>query len=559
MYRLLLSLIIPCCIPYTSLLASDQSNQSCTDHYHHTQATIRINSTLSTDEQQWLATRTPHIKEALEEMLQMSLADDEIPRIAFCFSGGGYRAMLATIGTLQGACTPPRIRSSASYLAHHIASWLYHKPAPLPLQLPTHTPHTTAPTLFDIASYCATLSGSTWAVSGWLYSHMSLDAYCARLATNIQKSIVEDIDFTAVSKALAKKHAHNQSVSLVDVYASLLAQKLLKGFGNNPYDTLLTDQQTYASTGSIPFPVYSTIIGESAPNYQWVEYTPYEVGSTYLKAFVPTWAFGRQFDKGISCDYSPQQPLAFFLGIWGSAMCVTAEEFFDLVKPHIENEIITIENDEHALLNTIESDVASLVHGHTSTQGSPDTKVSKNILTTVRLSPACVYNWTFNCPEVNMHKHSTFTLVDAGIDFRIPTPPLLRAERHVDIIIIMDASDRPLGTELHLAQAYAQQHKLPFPEINYHSTTKPFSVHGVGNTNNTPIIIYMPLVQNQKYHNGWDPRTAAFTSTYNFKYTKEQTYLLTGLTRYTMIEHHADILGVIKEWINTKRKRTTNG
>ncbi|MFI5332515.1 MAG: hypothetical protein ACHQVS_00265 [Candidatus Babeliales bacterium] len=515
-------------------------------------ATVRIGSELSTHEQEWIATRKCSVKNTLEQLLALKLADDEVPTIALCLSGGGYRAMIATLGLLQGACTPPKTRSAITNVAHIIAAWFYHTPAPLPLHLPIHTTceqagePTTAPTIFDTVSYCTSLSGSTWTLSSWLYSHMSLDAYCARLATNIEKSLLENIDFTALSNTLAHKHAYHQPLSLVDTYGSLLAQKLLYGFGTNPYDTVLTKQQEYA--GSMPFLIYSTVIGESAPQYQWAECTPYEIGSTYLNAWIPTWAFNRTFTNGISTNNAPEQPLSFLLGVWGSAMCMTAQEFVELIKPHVQQEIINLEHDEQAFVHGLESTITSLVHIPTTIP--PHTK---NIFTTQRLSPARVYNWTFKSPDLPLHTHETITLVDAGIDFRIPTPPLLQKERHVDIIIVMDASDRPLSTELHLAQAYAQQYQLPFPAINYQIASHPFSVHGVGNTHGAPIIIYMPLVQNPKYHNGWDPRAAAFTSTYNFKYTKEQTYLLAGLTKYTMIEHHQDILGVIKEWITKKR------
>lgn len=508
-------------------------------------AAIRVGSALSHEEQQWLATREPIIKNSLEQLLGMSLTDDEIPRIAFCCSGGGYRAMVATIGMLQGMCTPPQSRSVLSNALHYVASWLYHSPTPAPLHLPTQTAvfaGSSIPTLFDTVSYCATLSGSTWALSSWLYSGMHIDAYCARLARNIEKSIWENIDFTELSKTLADKHNNQQPLSLVDIYGSLLAQKLLKGFGDNPYAARLTEQQAYASSGKLPFMVYTSIIGESAPDYQWVEYTPYEIGSSYLNAWISTNAFNRTFNGGASTNIRPEQPLSFFLGIWGSAMCMTAQEFIQFIKPHVHQEIIDLETDEQEFVHTLEADVASLL-SH-----------SKIIGTTQRLSPARVYNWTYQCPDLPMHDHRTITLVDAGIDFRIPTPPLLRKERAIDIIIIMDASDRPLSTELHLAQAYAQQHQLPFPKINYQHTTQPFSVHGIGNSLGAPIIIYMPLVKNPAYHNGWDPRTAGFTSTYNFKYKQEQTYLLAGLTRSTFIEHQQDILNIIKEWINTQRK-----
>jgi hypothetical protein len=67
-------------------------------------------------------------------------------------------------------------------------------------------------------------------------------------------------------------------------------------------------------------------------------------------------------------------------------------------------------------------------------------------------------------------------------------------------------------------------------------------------------VLYLPVVKYENYHNDWDPRTADFTSTFNFNYSKEQVLLLSGLAEHIMVENTEGIKKAIRLCIERKRK-----
>lgn len=54
---------------------------------------------------------------------------------------------------------------------------------------------------------------------------------------------------------------------------------------------------------------------------------PIEVGSDELEGWVPTWAFGRHFDKGASTQELPEHSLALFLGLATAAPAAPLSSF----------------------------------------------------------------------------------------------------------------------------------------------------------------------------------------------------------------------------------------
>lgn len=162
------------------------------------------------------------------------------------------------------------------------------------------------------------------------------------------------------------------------------------------------------------------------------------------------------------------------------------------------------------------------------------------------------------------------------MDNNIPFPPLTRPERHVDVIIALDAS-MDIGADPWLlrAEAYAEKCKLPFPPtpkpttdasgnrsdpirsshctvlstIDTHPATTKTGAHDL-------TIIYLPLITNPKYKPALDPAKEDFCATYNFTYTPEQTDKLSGLARLN-VEESADKIrdAVRKAWKEKRRKR----
>ena len=531
---------------------------------HETEpAYVRRGIDLCKEERNYIDLRRSRVKQALETLLKMPLADNEIPTIALCSSGGGYRAMLTTLGFIQGTLDQEKKRSIGSFLhgiskdvfnffARYIIYFIGQKEEDTTLAL---TPLSDGTTLFDACTYCTCLSGSSWAVAGWLQSRKTVDDYLAHLAPSIEQNLLEKFNLDNIADALALKYLNDQPITLIDIYGCLLAQAFLSNLGiDNPNDFLLGSDIEYVTNASIPLPIHTGIIGEDMTEYEWVEFSPFEVGSIYQQAFIPTWSFNRRFDNGVSQELIPPSSLSFCLGMWGSAMCLNAQESLQLLQPHIENLEQTSGTAEKEVLETVDNAITLFLN----TFATPEKTRFKNSLLDRRLSPARVCNWTYNLKDAPLNHLKTLEIVDAGIDFRIAVPPLLRPERNVDIIIILDNSDRALGTELHDAEKYAQLHGLKFPPIDYSIINQPYSVHQDPNDLSVPIVIYFPLLKNNNYCDGWDPWAADFTTVYNFTYTQEQSYLLAGLTRYSLNEGKPVILNTIRDWIERKRSSTSS-
>src|SRR5947207_917635 len=103
--------------------------------YARTMAQVRVGNELHPKEREFLLNRRPKIMTSLEKILKVSLQEKHVPKISVVCSGGGYRAMLGSIGALSG------------------------------LQ---------ATGLLDAITYVSALSGSTWAVGLWMSTGMTL-------------------------------------------------------------------------------------------------------------------------------------------------------------------------------------------------------------------------------------------------------------------------------------------------------------------------------------------------------------------------------------------------
>lgn len=499
-----------------------------TNTYAEQQAIVRIGRTLCDQEKEFTAARLVTVQKALEAIMEKSLTKSQIPRIALATSGGGIRAMFASIGMLQGATIPLETNDNHSPL-----------------------------NLLDITTYFSALSGSTWTVTGLSYSHMNPGDFLAHMSSQMEEDILENFDMIDLTQALEKKQRQNQPISFVDVYGILIAQKIFKKIDpQNPSAIELSAYANKIDSTKMPLPIQTAVISdEYLSSYEWVEFTPYEIGSTALNSFVPIWAFGRKFNKGNSIDFTPPQSIGFCLGTWSSAMCLNAKDFFDLIikaKINIFFDKNITPQFGVAFSYKLKKSLKRIILYFTDMiwQLKKIIYQNKGNYFKKNISPATFFNWTFGIKNTPLNKRKTITLVDAGLSFNIPLPPLIGTERVVNIIIICDASDG--NDQLALAEQYAKKHNLKFPPIDYNKINQICSIHQDYSDQDVPIIIYMPLIKNINYQNNWDPYSEKFTATFNTKYTQEQSIKLSGLMKYNMEQSMPLILNTIKQWIEKK-------
>ena len=458
--------------------------------YKDTSASVRIGNDLSAQEQDYLAQRILKIRACLNQFCQQPL-NNNVPSIALVCSGGGYRAMLYATGALKALDE---------------------------LQL------------MDGLSYVVGLSGSTWAIGSWISSGKSIQEFHDWVIHNIDVDMtdIDDDDVDLIADTVATKYASGQPFGFVDLYGACIANDLFDFFTNDKDQVYLSDQSTRIADGSLPLPIYTAISGESnASERLWYEFTPHEVGAPWLNAYVPTWAFGRKFNNGVSVTNAPEQTLGTMLGTFGLAVGVTLENL-------LQQTDIT-QNLKSALLKNILARITA--------QYGNDRAIS-----------AEYFNFVFGLPNTYYNNLAIAQLVDAGIDINLPYPPISgqRPERKADIIIFVDASAGTVGAELQNVENYARVNNLPFPVIDYTNIGNNAVSIFTSVDPQVPIVIYIPRIVDQDLldaHQNDLPELYNYLkdfdidqccddgacNTFNFSYTSDQARQMTALGEFNML------------------------
>jgi phospholipase A2 len=482
--------------------------------YKNTIARVRVGNELNVHEREFLAKRQPKVKRALEKMLNRSLDGKFVPKIAIVASGGGYRAMLGTIGSLVAV--------------EQIG-------------------------LLDATTYIAGLSGGTWAIAPWISTGMSVQGYRRYIQDTIQK----DIHVSSISEAkniidmLALKLSFDEPITTVDIYGGLLANRLLNQYGTDAQRVYLSQQSERIKNADIPYPIYTAIDARQAVAYEphWFEYTPHEIGSPYFGVYVPSWAYGRLFNNGQSMDFAPEQSLGFLMGTWGSAFGVHFGRAWDEVVEKVPGTIIR---------SMIEKKFIE-PHG------------GKRIDT----SWAEIFNFMFGMPHQELASRKTLKFVDAGIDFNLPYPPVSgeRPERQADIMVFLDFSGGSLAAGMRKTEEYARRKGLKFPKIDYTNLEKrAMSIFMDPTDPSVPVVIYFPRVSEQglweryksnpafkKYSNIADfdftrctNESGGFCGTARFKYPSENSEKLINQMEFNIMVHKDEVIKTINYVIDQK-------
>jgi hypothetical protein len=432
-----------------------------------------VNSGLCQGEKDFLTKRFLVVRNSLQELYHTGEAP-KIPTIAVVASGGGSRAMFATLGVLKGL-----------------------------IEL----------NLFNTITYLCGLSGSTWALAS-VYEELlnnpngGLKEVINRAGENAANrakdfSFIGEFVTGAVKRTalpyhdmpafIQAKKLCNQPVSNTDYYSAGIARTLF-GKGDEIYSpkyepTYLSSMKELLDSARVPMPIFTA--GGSAndidPEPVWFEFTPYEVGTVLgegklLKgAFIPTELFGSHYVSGYCTHADPEQPLEFYLGVCGSALNVSIANLYSYLPQKLQVKLL-----------------------------NPD----------LRLTSALIRNPLYNLtgmPKKYMDT-PTLNLFDAGLIFNLPYPALnaygtLRKARSADIIIFIDATDDnygdtqidngplqpfdswPDGSTLRQVKEYADMNNIPFPtipargELNAPGT----NVFHIYREPNAPLVIYYPV------------------------------------------------------------------
>ncbi len=472
-----------------------------------------------------------------------SLSEQEVPTIGICFSGGGYRAMFATIGYLQGL--------------NQIG-------------------------LLDTATYVSSLSGSSWALAPWILSNQqSIDQFAEQF---IPKVTVDDRD-GEIKEALRKTFASNskrdllrfmkiiitkklygQSVALVDYFGFTVSNPLLRGYhGKRFFQHKLSDLQQVVVRGAFPLPIFACN-EQPVDGATWFEFTPYEFGSHNYQAYIPIWSFGRTFKRGRSIDTDPEQSLSYILGICGSGFA------YSLVSavPEIIDKFLSL---FPYLLNLKKFKIIKELLAYLG-EIKRETSAGKQLseLEQYKFGAARIANPTYKLPFAPYATEKTLQLSDGGqviftvnghnvITHSFASVPLLQPQRALDIIIMCDSDRNGVeGEHLRASVLYAEQqkHRLrQFPAIDYAAINQPV-VHVFKDKKDPtkPIILSAACVPNGSY-GSYNPAQCNYTETLNFAWSQHEAIQYSGLAQQIINKRESEevIWRTIKEWVDTKRPR----
>jgi len=526
----------------------------------------------------------------------LSLA--QTPSIAFCFSGGGARATLETLGFLKGA--------------HDLG-------------------------ILDSAQYATGLSGSTWALNPWLASGIaSIDDYIQQVPARLSKPLDEYLksltrkDLKQIVKALARMYYSGQSVGIVTVYGLLLAHMFMKNLPGleNPFAVTMSSLKSKMESGQFPFMLSTAVVGGKVEEgyRKTVEFSPVAIGSFDAPSFIKPWALGRRFFKGLSPLVEPQDlyvgekklaalvfkgpernqhkedaveeksdveekseneneyfghelPLGYLMGIFGSALSFGTH---DVLLTLLEKMGFEARDEEGGAINSGEIEAAITLLKKVIAQFSGEkfsnlaSAMQKYLpegkhwetLTDAEKMKLFFEHENYIAESINnfgpgtLSDSTTISLVDGGFQLQgtdrlnIGIMPLL--ERKLDVIVISDASLDLIGAPaLRAAEVLAGKKGLPFPKINYATIDeKHISLH-YDDRPGTPIIVYMPGIKNDNFDSKYDPTDTKTnpTGTTNFHYPEAASRKLMDLIAYNVRESKEKLQEAFRTAVERKKER----
>ncbi|KAG9333310.1 hypothetical protein JZ751_012825 [Albula glossodonta] len=318
---------------------------------------------------------------------------------------------------------------------------------------------------------------SLYADANW--SQKDLESPMSVMKAELNKSVLGLCSPTQLAyyfQELQEKGRGGQLVSFIDVLG-LIFEYVIHG-KKNP--STLSDQQRAVEEGQNPYPIYTAVnvkksINGSQAVSEWCEFTPYEVGIPKvlvkkLLGSVPSWISGLGDDIHNTDELHPHKPSAlhtYFI-----------EPVGDLAE--------TLDN---VLTNRpIISQRYNFLRGFNLHWNYSE---SNEFLT-----------WQDthldSFPNSLTPSDSTLQLVDSGFAMNVGFPPVMRPQRHVDLILSFNYSWNEDQFEvLKKTAQYCAERKLPFPHIDFSSLEgqEPRECYLFRDEQNpaAPIVLHFPL------------------------------------------------------------------
>ncbi|RHZ76965.1 hypothetical protein Glove_187g76 [Diversispora epigaea] len=533
-------------------------------------ATVRASIDICEQELKFIKDRRPIVRESFAKYVGVDVSEideEDIPVMAFMGSGGGFRAMIGV----------------AAYFSAMKESGLY-----------------------DCGMYHAGLSGGSLCLAQLFSSRCQstenpiqtlLEFYRTELSTSIVNAlgILQGLANTSDPRiavglsfgSLVQKKASGVDLSIMDIFGALLAAKLMIGPDptNQLGDFKLSEQQKYIEGGKSPMPLYvavshirpwkDTLEPEEAaliPNYdqvyeahilkkdyyQWYEFSPYEIGSDELPAWIPSWAFGRKFKSGKTVERFPEQNFCLLMGLFGSAPAAPFVEDIKEIQTFLPEGKIK-ENFKSAYENALES---LGDHNQQVVEGSHPIPPPHNHNFAYRVKPP-----PYKLGHTN---NEVLDLLDAGLSNDFPMYPISHPNRKIDLVIGFDCSASVVDhSNFDIAQdAFCARrgfNRTTRDETNKYCEV--FDYIPAGKTEDeylTPaqkqfVFCLLQYIPNDKVDPTFEPATADFATLNKFAYSTENVDLMIKLAKQNWKDGEDKVKEIVIDTWKKKKEARLNG
>ncbi|XP_015720063.1 cytosolic phospholipase A2 epsilon-like [Coturnix japonica] len=452
---------------------------------------MRFGFDLCSDERAFLGKRKKYVASALKNVfhLKEDLQDHEVPVVAIITTGGGLKSMTGLYGSLMGL---KKLN------------------------------------LLDCVTYISGLSGTTWTMANLYrdayWSQKDLDSHISEAqkhATKCKMGCFSMDRMKYYNKQLCQRKEEGYRTSFIDLWG-LMIEYILND-GKDPHK--LSDQREALCDGQNPLPIYVSVCVRD--NYstqdfkEWVEFTPYEVGLLKYGAFIPAENFGSKFFMGRMLKKLPESRICYLQGMWSSIFSVNLLQIWGLSHSsedfwHRWTQDKIDEVDEDPVLPTRPHELRTRVYtppGNLSNalRGALTDRFSvaqhHNFLRGYQLHNDYFENEHFcqwkdtvldSRPNELMQNPDHLGMIDAGFFINTSSPPLLRRQREVDVIIYLSYTTGSHTSSLDKACKYYSEQKIPFPKISLSDedkkNLKECYVFQDSDSPGCPIVIFLPLV-----------------------------------------------------------------
>ncbi|KAJ7344801.1 hypothetical protein JRQ81_000751 [Phrynocephalus forsythii] len=452
---------------------------------------VRLAYDLCPEEKSYLKKRRNYVATAMEKVLQLKeeLQDDEVPVVAIMTTGGGTRSFTAMYGSLLG------------------------------LQKLN---------LLDCFTYLTGLSGTTWTIAKLYEDANWSQKYLEEAVNEARKQVTKSkLNSFCTDKLkyyyneLKQRTKDGYNTSFIDLWGLVIESMLQDGKDNNK----LSEQQVAVNEGQNPLPIYLAINLKddySAQDFrEWLEFTPYEVGSIKHGAYICSEDFGSEFFMGRLVKKLPEMRICFLEGMWSSIfsfdfmhfwyVATDSEDFWhkwtrdriedidDFQSPSRPNSLETLLVTSQCQLSYTFRDVLT---------GRPTIADYPNFLRGFQFHEEYLANKQFSTwkdtvldsqPNKLMETaNQALSLVDTGFFINTSYPPLLRPERKVDVILHLNYSGGSQTRNLDQFLAYATQQGIPFPKVEIseedRKNLKECYMFEDSDNAEAPIVLFFPLI-----------------------------------------------------------------